>query len=561
MLKLRPSRLVLVFAVAALFSPLSGSAAAAGADAPANDAFAQATRLVDRFGVVAGSTVEATREPFERAHGGHINGASVWYEWTAPNHAAVQLSTCGSSFDTFLVVYTGTELSTLLEVGESDNGCGTSSLVAFVATAGTTYRIAVDGANGAKGDFSLQWEHGSTNDYFGDAVELSGENSGQYGIDGDNVLASSEPGEPAHGGPGTRSVWYRWTAPTSGPVVFDTCSADFDTLLAAYVGTAVNTLALLHSNDDFCAGTGSQIGFDARAGETYRIAVDGYNGETGEFVLRWLRMPFPPRNRALPLISGLTRDGETLTGSDGEWDGHPLGFTYTWLSCDATAVFCEYRLRGGPRTYQVTPIDIGRRIRFVVTAVNQSTYPVTVSSAPSAPIQALAPTNLSPPSVSGQARHGGELIADPGTWSGTPPIDHQYQWQRCDGSGTACVDIPGATAAVVDLGAADAGRRLRVVVTATSPHGTASAASAATGVVRAAARQAARRCVVPNVRGKPLAAAGRAIRRAGCGVGRVRRVSSRSVRNGRVVSQSPRPGTRRTRGAKVRLDVSKGRRP
>ena len=38
--------------------------------------------------------------------------------------------------------------------------------------------------------------------------------------------------------PGRSSVWYRWTAPFSGPVALDTCGSDFDTLLAVYTGTA-----------------------------------------------------------------------------------------------------------------------------------------------------------------------------------------------------------------------------------------------------------------------------------------------------------------------------------
>jgi pimeloyl-ACP methyl ester carboxylesterase len=65
------------------------------------------------------------------------------------------------------------------------------------------------------------------------------------------------------------------------------------------------------------------------------------------------------------------------------------------------------------------------------------------------------------------------------------------------------------------------------------------------------------RCVVPNVRGKRLAAARRAIIRASCSVGRVRRVRSARVRPGRVVSQTPKPGRRLRKGAKVHLVLSR----
>jgi plastocyanin len=65
------------------------------------------------------------------------------------------------------------------------------------------------------------------------------------------------------------------------------------------------------------------------------------------------------------------------------------------------------------------------------------------------------------------------------------------------------------------------------------------------------------KCVVPNVRGKLLRTAKRAIVKAHCSVGRVRYARSKRKR-GRVLAQSPRPGRRLARGAKVSLVVSRG---
>jgi hypothetical protein len=62
-------------------------------------------------------------------------------------------------------------------------------------------------------------------------------------------------------------------------------------------------------------------------------------------------------------------------------------------------------------------------------------------------------------------------------------------------------------------------------------------------------------CRVPKVVGLRLAAAKTKIRRAHCAVGKTRR--KRSKRVGRVLSQSPRAGTRRPRGAKVNLVVGR----
>jgi hypothetical protein len=63
------------------------------------------------------------------------------------------------------------------------------------------------------------------------------------------------------------------------------------------------------------------------------------------------------------------------------------------------------------------------------------------------------------------------------------------------------------------------------------------------------------RCMVPRVTGLTLARAKPRIRRRGCSVGRIRRVHSRRV--GRVLAQSPRPGTTKPHGARVRLVVGR----
>ena len=65
------------------------------------------------------------------------------------------------------------------------------------------------------------------------------------------------------------------------------------------------------------------------------------------------------------------------------------------------------------------------------------------------------------------------------------------------------------------------------------------------------------RCVVPKVIGKRLAVAGTRIRRANCSVGTVRRARARAKKAGKVLSQNPRAGAVRARGAKVKLVVGR----
>jgi Ca2+-binding RTX toxin-like protein len=89
------------------------------------------------------------------------------------------------------------------------------------------------------------------------------------------MFAGWERGEPLHAGfPGVHSVWWRWSAPGDGTVVVWTCGSDFDTVLAVYTGTSVDTLTEVASNDDYC-GVRSRVKFATRAGTDYRIAVDG----------------------------------------------------------------------------------------------------------------------------------------------------------------------------------------------------------------------------------------------------------------------------------------------
>jgi uncharacterized repeat protein (TIGR01451 family) len=67
-------------------------------------------------------------------------------------------------------------------------------------------------------------------------------------------------------------------------------------------------------------------------------------------------------------------------------------------------------------------------------------------------------------------------------------------------------------------------------------------------------------CIVPNVRGRLLPSAKRALARAHCRTGKVTRRYSSKVKKGRVISQEEPAGTRLDPGTRVDLVVSRGRR-
>ncbi|MGI9402064.1 MAG: DUF7507 domain-containing protein [Rhizobiaceae bacterium] len=152
-------------------------------------------------------------------------------------------------------------------------------------------------------------------------------NSGS--ITGSNTGASGESGEPTtFGGGQLETIWYSWTAPSSGLFVVETCSTtqtNFDTTLKTYTGNAVNALTTIAQNDDACAMTSnptlaSRNSFIATSGTTYRIQVDGYRNNDGNFLLTWNFTPGAT-------VTGDDFPGITISGASGSVTGSNVGAT------------------------------------------------------------------------------------------------------------------------------------------------------------------------------------------------------------------------------------------
>jgi len=94
-----------------------------------------------------------------------------------------------------------------------------------------------------------------------------------------------------------------------------------------------------------------------------------------------------------------------------------------------------------------------------------------------------APTNASLPLISGEAKVGATLTAEPGTWAGSPTPSYSYQWQRCERETGPCTGIAGATEKAYRVTAADVGKTIRIAVTATNSAGAATVTSARTSAV------------------------------------------------------------------------------
>ena len=131
------------------------------------------------------------------------------------------------------------------------------------------------------------------------------------------------------------------------------------------------------------------------------------------------------------------------------------------------------------------------------------------------------------------------------------------------GSGIASLVVAGQAVSVASGGTWSASVPLSAgpnVITAVATDGAGATAQAHVTVIYHVPTSPPRRamCSVPQTRGKKLANARQALRRAHCQAGRIKRVRSRRVRRGRVVDSSPRAGRTLPGGAKVELFVSKG---
>ncbi len=253
---------------------------------PFNDDFATRARL--RGSNLAIRSVNTGATPDGPALAAFPATATLWWEWTPTLTTNVRLSTDGSSYDTLVGVFTGTDLSALTPIASNDDEPGKlTSRLEFSAQAGTTYQIVVGGkpsglsaTSASDGLTLLDLGAIPPNDTFANAQPITGRSTAIHAA---NAQATLEPGEPRiRELSGGKSLWYRWTAPATDRFQFALKSEGFDPLLAVYTGTTLNTLALVGSSDDADRENGGVntytaaiVTVNATAGLTYFIQVDG----------------------------------------------------------------------------------------------------------------------------------------------------------------------------------------------------------------------------------------------------------------------------------------------
>ncbi|SKB03009.1 hypothetical protein [Aeromicrobium choanae] len=181
-------------------------------------------------------------------------------------------------------------------------------------------------------------------------------------------------------------------------------------------------------------------------------------------------------NTARPSISGSTVAGSVLSATAGTWAPADASVSLQWLRGDTVV--------GTGPTYRTTVDDIGSQLIVRATATKSAWTSAVSESAPFGSIAAApvvsAPVSTAKPTVSGTSRVGSTVTASTGSWS--TAASHTFRWTRNGAT------IPGAKARTHRLTAADAGRRIAVVVTATNAGGSATATSAVRVVAKATSR-------------------------------------------------------------------------
>ena len=230
----------------------------------------------------------------ETTAGQTANSGSFLVTRTGPLTAAltVKLAISGSasngidynSLPTTVTIPAGAASATIkLTVRDDTLAEGTETAILTLA-AGTGYII--DAAKTSATVSITDNEVVTSNNNFANRRRITGNAAT---LTGSNVGATRETGEPTIDDVGGgKTVWWTWTALSTGTVTISSAGSAFDTVLGVYRGTAVNALTQVAANDDENAGADvftSKVTFTAVTGQTYQIAVDGYRGETGAIKL------------------------------------------------------------------------------------------------------------------------------------------------------------------------------------------------------------------------------------------------------------------------------------
>ncbi|MGK0361695.1 MAG: hypothetical protein ACI9U2_004013 [Bradymonadia bacterium] len=229
---------------------------------------------------------------------GDASGSEAAYLLRLDAPQTVTLSTDGSDFDTILSVRTTCDDADAELACDDDGGDGTRSRLRFDALADTDYFVFVDGYNGASGPFALELrlppvltacddampcaEGVCLNALCVPALACEATLAAEGAQQGDTIGAPNLRLPSCSIGSNAPDAIYVLVSPVDAEITVDTEGSQFDTVLTVLDADCDTELAC---NDDGGLGTTSLITFDAIAGQTYFVVVDGYQANAGAFTL------------------------------------------------------------------------------------------------------------------------------------------------------------------------------------------------------------------------------------------------------------------------------------
>ena len=178
-----------------------------------------------------------------------------------------------------------------------------------------------------------------------------------------------------------------------------------------------------------------------------------------------------------PVASGTAQVGETLSTTNGTWQGvATITFTYQWRR-DAVNIS-----GATSSTYVLVAADYTTDVDCVVTATNglgsanQDTNDISN-------IAGTLPIISGVPSISAETQVGETITATAASVTGVPTPTTSWTWQRSADGSTGWADIIGATSITYTLVAADDANYVRAVQTETNASGSDSANSLASAQI------------------------------------------------------------------------------
>lgn len=246
------------------------------------------------------------------ATGSHSVGHGApehWWRFTAPQTGVYNFNSCGSSYDTYIHIFTRSTSSTSgnrrVSTCDDCGPCGTRTVLTSRLPAGN-YWVVMDGFATSRGLYRLQitcpsGSGGSGGNSSFTQGTLTCGTAGQPGTaqTGNTTGGTSQVGHaaPEH--------YYNFTAQYTGVYTFNTCGSAYDTYVHIYAAAPQGSPALLGNQMASCddcgpCGLRTVLTTQLQAG-SYFIVVDGFSTRSGAYRITAM---CPSGNSPPPPVTG-----------------------------------------------------------------------------------------------------------------------------------------------------------------------------------------------------------------------------------------------------------------